>query len=296
MSSVTCKSSVAAFKQVEVNNNEIINLDITSEYPAGDVLGYKFLQIIPDIHPNLQNKTIEVRTNSVQTITSDNGYDGLGEVVIDTLVTPNLEDKTVDINSSGTNYITASTGYDGLGIVTINTTLPDPRDPIILDTIYLKDGSNNSYTLSKYDITEQTTSGVHTFDINLSYYKSNTYQYVYIIGVNYKADPCTLFAKRCRFSYSNRYTYTIHVNTTSTIFGMYYLVTDNDTNGYFEICQGGNKIFYLTPSRNNINSNVTETFNLEPRASYSSGNSFSIIDIPSNNKIEAEFSSLFENV
>ena len=411
LSSVKCKSSVCSFKQVEVTNNDTINLDITDDYPAGDVLGYRNIQIIPDIHPNLQDKTVQVRSNGIQTITAnngydgldevtidtlitpnlenktvnvdssgtqtvsastgydglgtvtinstlptpalnlqnkteniatngtktvtcDNGYDGLGEVTIDTLVTPNLENKTVNVDSSGTQTVSASSGYDGLGIVTINSTIPTPNlqnkteniatngtktvtcdngydglgtvtintsvsTPIELNSIYLKDGSNDSFNLIKYQgLVEQTTPGNHTFNIQLNIGSANENQYLYVILVNYKADPCTICAKRIASPQSN-VPYNLEVTTTATIFGMYYTTTNKNSNGYFEICQGTVPIFYLTPSRTYIvtTSGISDNLTLEPRRSRTNDDSlggFSIIDIANNNKIVSTLEDLFE--
>lgn len=73
-----------------MTDNNTINLDIRNEYPVGDVLGYQQIQIIPDFHPNLQDKTVEITTNNdTQTITPESGYDGFGSVTINTNVSTN---------------------------------------------------------------------------------------------------------------------------------------------------------------------------------------------------------------
>lgn len=186
-----------------------------------------------------------------------------------------------------------------IGTFIVNVPAPTPS-PIVLNNITFKDGSNRVYSLTKRNIVEDTSSGVHSFNLPFSFGFSGQYRFLYLIGVNYKADPCTLFAKRIRASQVIA-TYNLTVKTTATIFGMYYLTTSNDTDGYFQIEDSNSNIFYLSPSRYSTSSTATisETFNLEPRASYSStltSGGFSVIDIPSNNKIEADFGELFENV
>lgn len=186
-----------------------------------------------------------------------------------------------------------------IGTFTVNVATPSPG-PISLNEIRFKDGSNNSYTLLKKTIVENTSSGVHNFDLGFTFGSVGQYSFLYLIGVNYKSDPCTLFAKRIRSPQVN-ITYNLQVRTTSTIFGMYYLTTNNNSNGYFEIEDSSGSIFYLIPSRAYpaASETIKEYFYLEPRASYSSSGAyggFSMIDIPNNNKIETDFEGLFENV
>ena len=186
-----------------------------------------------------------------------------------------------------------------IGTFIVNVPTP-AQGPIILNNIKLKDGSNSSYTLLKKNIVEDTSSGVHTFNLNFVFGSSGQYSYLFIIGVNYKADPCTIFAKRIR-SPQIQMNYNLEVKTTSTIFGLFYVITNNNINGYFEIKDSSGNIFFLTPTRYNhaSNADANDKLTLEPRASYSTTNTlggFSLIDIPSNNKIEADFGGLFENV
>lgn len=118
---------------------------------------------IKPIAPILQNKSIEVTQNGVQTIVADEGYNGLNEVEIktevllpsgtinitqngntdvkdyvnaDVNVQPNLQDKSVEITSNNTTTnISADSGYDGLRNVSVTTNISiDYNAKIIMPT------------------------------------------------------------------------------------------------------------------------------------------------------------------
>lgn len=78
-----------------------------------------------DTEPTLQDKTV-APSDTQQTITADDGFDGLGTVTVESI---KLQDKTV-IPSSEQQTITADQGYDGLGTVTVGAVevLQDARE------------------------------------------------------------------------------------------------------------------------------------------------------------------------
>lgn len=79
-----------------------------------DALSQVTIDVSVDTSVNLQSKTVDSST-SQQTISADNGYDGLSQVVVNSY---KLQDKTVDTSTSE-QYVTADSSYDGLSQVTV---------------------------------------------------------------------------------------------------------------------------------------------------------------------------------
>ena len=90
--------------------------------------------------PELQDKTIEITENGNQSVTADEGFDGLGNVDITVNVetpAPNLQDKSITITENGTLIITADEGFDGLNKVEIVINVANSSQEIIIDKQYV---------------------------------------------------------------------------------------------------------------------------------------------------------------
>lgn len=122
---------------VEVSTNvpiptfttEVLSATANGEYtPTTD--GYSKVTVaVPTPEPNLQSKSIEIVENGTQTISADEGYDGLSAVEVSTNVPtpePNLQAKTTSqtITANGTRTITVKpdSGYDGLSSAKVTIT------------------------------------------------------------------------------------------------------------------------------------------------------------------------------
>ena len=77
---------------------------------------------------NVQDKTIDITTNGTRTVTPDVGYQGLGEVTINTNVPSgvNNQNKSLVIRSNGNSVISPDVGYSGIG--NLNLTVEVPSD------------------------------------------------------------------------------------------------------------------------------------------------------------------------
>ena len=133
--------------------------------------------------PTIQNsKTVNINTNGTQTISPDNGYDVVEQVVVNTNVQPNLQEKTVDVllTETSTN-IQPDSGFDGMSAVTVN------HPPVESNTAYTAT-SNGSYTIhpsegfdatTSVNLTVNVTNPPTAYDINnefvsLAYYQNLT--------------------------------------------------------------------------------------------------------------------------
>lgn len=74
------------------------------------------------LYHNLQDKIV-TPLGQVQTITADEGYDGLGEVIVQAV--GGLQEKTVNITSNGTIEVLPDGEYTGLSKVNINANVPN---------------------------------------------------------------------------------------------------------------------------------------------------------------------------
>ena len=70
--------------------------------------------------PTLESKTVDITSNGTTNIAPDSA-DGLSNVTVNTNVQPTLQNKSVTITENGTQTITKDDGYDGLGNVTVTT-------------------------------------------------------------------------------------------------------------------------------------------------------------------------------
>lgn len=69
--------------------------------------------------PNLQSKSITITENGTQTITPDEGYDGINNIEVNTDVEPNLQEKTIEINDEYMLDIIPDEGFYGLSKISI---------------------------------------------------------------------------------------------------------------------------------------------------------------------------------
>lgn len=108
---------------------EELSVTANGEYtPTTD--GYSKVTVaVPTPEPNLQSKSIEIVENGTQTISADEGYDGLSNVEVSTNVPtpePNLQAKetsqTLTANGIRTITVSPDSGYDGLSSARVTIT------------------------------------------------------------------------------------------------------------------------------------------------------------------------------
>ena len=93
----------------------------------------------PEPTITLQEKTIPITENGQSIITPDDGYDGLSQVTVNTLVpshTAVLQSKSQTITSNTTTTITPDQGYDGLSSVSVTTQVPQQSTPVATKIAY----------------------------------------------------------------------------------------------------------------------------------------------------------------
>lgn len=100
-------------------NEEAVNFNlryIDTIYNHGDIIPMGL---------NLQNKSVEITSNGQMEVEPDFGYQGLGEVEINTNVPEKrLQSKSVAINQNGFDQVYPDSGYDGLHYVNLNVNVP----------------------------------------------------------------------------------------------------------------------------------------------------------------------------
>ena len=137
----------------------------TDKIPA-DQFDTEIKSITTSEEPELQDKTIEITENGNQSVTADEGFDGLGNVDITVNVEtpePNLQTKTLNITENGTEHIYPSEGYDGLSYVGLTIDI----DPNLQDkNVTITENGSQSITadtgfdgLGKVDVTVDVAGG-----------------------------------------------------------------------------------------------------------------------------------------
>ena len=96
---------------------------------ADDFIG----EIIPsDKNIRLQDVSITITQNGLRVITPAAGYDGIGEITINTEVPqeldPNLEEKEVEYTQNGSYRVVPGPDYDGISSVSIDVDVPSRYD------------------------------------------------------------------------------------------------------------------------------------------------------------------------
>ena len=89
-----------------------------------DVTNFKKARVGVYTPPKLQDKEI-TPSKQIQIVNSDNEYDGLNQVIVNSIpeeyIIPNLQDKSITITENGIQNITFDEGYDGLNSVEVTT-------------------------------------------------------------------------------------------------------------------------------------------------------------------------------
>ena len=104
----------------------------------------------------LQSKSVTITENGENTITYDNGYDGLSSVGIDVNVETSLQTKSVTYSSNGEHIVTYDSDYDGLSSVNIGVNVQPPLQEknVVYTTTSTTDivADDGYYGLSKVNI------------------------------------------------------------------------------------------------------------------------------------------------
>lgn len=106
--------------------------NVRLEVPKDLVCADDFItEVIPGSGIKLQNIGITITENGLRVITPGPGYDGIGEIRIETDVPQSasvLQDKEVEYAENGSYTIHPDAGYDGLSSVAVDVDVPDRYD------------------------------------------------------------------------------------------------------------------------------------------------------------------------
>lgn len=134
------------------------NKEIISNGTNIDVVGYSTVSVaIPPNEPNLQAKTDIVPSTSSQTITPDNGYDGLSSVRIDAM--PNGSASTPATTITANPSISVNTS----GLITATTSVSQEIIPTV-SAGYISAGTSGTVTVSGSNTQQLTTLGATTYN------------------------------------------------------------------------------------------------------------------------------------
>lgn len=134
------------------------NKEIISNGTNIDVVGYSTVSVaIPPNEPNLQTKTDIVPSTSSQTITPDNGYDGLSSVQIDAM--PNGSASTPATTITANPSISVNTS----GLITATTSVSQEIIPTV-SAGYISAGTSGTVTVSGSNTQQLTTLGATTYN------------------------------------------------------------------------------------------------------------------------------------
>ena len=135
-----------------------IQLDVPKElWCADDYVA----EVVPGSGIKLQNIGITITENGLRVITPGPGYDGIGEIRIETDVPQSaavLQDKEVEYTANGSYTIHPDAGYDGLSSVAVDVDVPDNYDEGYDDG--KEDGINEQK--AKLSTTSVTENGTYT--------------------------------------------------------------------------------------------------------------------------------------
>lgn len=135
-----------------------IQLDVPKElWCADDYVA----EVVPGSGIKLQNIGITITENGLRVITPGPGYDGIGEIRIETDVPQSaavLQDKEVEYTANGSYTIHPDAGYDGISSVAVDVDVPDNYDEGYADG--KEDGINEQKT--KLSTTSVTENGTYT--------------------------------------------------------------------------------------------------------------------------------------
>ena len=74
----------------------------------------------------IENTTnaVAIGENGIQTLGPTSGFEATKKIIVEVNVKPNLEQKTVDIATNSTTEVTPTTGKDGMSKVIVNVNVP----------------------------------------------------------------------------------------------------------------------------------------------------------------------------
>lgn len=163
--------------------------NVRLEVPKDLVCADDFItEVIPGRSIKLQDVTVSITQNGLRVITPGPGYDGIGEIRIETDVPQYpavLQDKEVEYTENGSYTIHPDAGYDGLSSVAVDVLVPDNYDEGYADG--KEDGINEQKAkLSTTSVTENgtytRTDGYSAITVDVPQYTGGTYEEGYEDG------------------------------------------------------------------------------------------------------------------
>lgn len=145
---------------VTVTASELVsgNKEITSNGTNIDVVGYSTVSVaVPPNEPNLQAKTNIVPSTSSQTITPDNGYDGLSSVQINAMPSGSATTPATTITANPSISVNAS------GLITATASASQSVTPTV-SAGYVSTGTSGTVTVSGSNTQQLTTLGATTYN------------------------------------------------------------------------------------------------------------------------------------
>ena len=120
-----------------------LSLEVYKEWTCAEGFG-DF--ITPQVIVRNQDKTIKVTQSGIYVVTPDEGYTGLGEVVVDAELANTVQDvKSIEITENGEYSVVADAPFLSIGKVDIDVNLPLQEDKSVMIA------DNGTYTVTKDD-------------------------------------------------------------------------------------------------------------------------------------------------
>ena len=120
-----------------------INMEVYKDWICPDTYG----EFITDMNVvRNQNKTIKITDSGIYVVVPDEGYTGLGEVVVDVELANTVQDvKSIEITENGEYAVVADSPFLSIGKVDIDVNLPLQEDKSVMIA------DNGTYTVTKDD-------------------------------------------------------------------------------------------------------------------------------------------------